>query len=147
MRKHRRGSAGFGTATWRHHRRAAFASRNTGTTLATKLISRCCPLVPEILNLIPSSMAVEFSRKQPRHFAAKRIPSPSDRLDSVRLRSLHCLIPFFLHPLLTFYLFLFFPPFLSSCTSVISVFQSTRITITNNREIFISDRRFRTIEI
>lgn len=80
MRKHKRGPAGVGTATWRHHRRAAFASRSTGTTLATEPISRCCPLVPEILNSIPSSMAVELFARTQDTSPPNAFPPPSDRL-------------------------------------------------------------------
>lgn len=85
-------------------------------------------------------MAVEL-------FATTQDTSPpnafplSDRLDSVRLRSLYCLVPLCFHLLLALRLFL------SLHTSIISVFQSTKITITSNKEISVSDRRFRMIEI
>ncbi|KYM97041.1 hypothetical protein ALC62_12306 [Cyphomyrmex costatus] len=96
MRKHKRSSAGVGTVTWRHHRRATFASRSTGTTLATEPISRCCPLVPEILNSISSSMAVELFAKHKTLRRQTHSPK-NNRLDSVRLHLLRCLIPFYFH--------------------------------------------------
>jgi len=77
MRKHRTGPR----RPWYRHvdiiAEPPLPERNTGTTLATGPISRCCPLVPEILNSLPSSMAVELFVKaqdtsSPNVFLSKR---------------------------------------------------------------------------
>ncbi|KYN35380.1 hypothetical protein ALC56_10215 [Trachymyrmex septentrionalis] len=86
---HLRSHMSTGMRKHEHHRRATFASRSTGTTLATEPISRCCPLVPEILNSISSSMAVELFAK---HKTLRRQTHSPKAIDSIPFDFIYSLV-------------------------------------------------------